>query len=265
MHRRRGGAHPAVAFVFHQTQRAGFRDREIDPADADFAGKELFAQHLSGDGVQFLDDLGVRCIGDFFVKQLGDLIAVFVDGGNDDVRGRFVFQLDDVFAEIGFQRLDAAFVQEMVEVHFLRHHRLALDDAGGVVALDDLQEDRVSVRRSFGPMHLNPVFGAFLFQPLQQFRQLAQRSLADGVAARAQLLEKFRIGKQRAAAQPQGVHGRPQIAAQLPVAQRLFEILGKIDRDLSHWVRSSKNSATCLAGIGLLRCFSAPPICIRQP
>jgi hypothetical protein len=35
MHRRRGGAHAAVAFVFDQAQRAGFGDGEVDAGQAD--------------------------------------------------------------------------------------------------------------------------------------------------------------------------------------------------------------------------------------
>ncbi len=136
------------------------------------------------------------------MKQPCDLVAVLVDGGDDDVRRCLVIQLDDVLAQIGFQRLDAAFFQEMIEVHFLRHHRLALDDAGGVVALDNPQANLVGFRWSLRPMHLNPVLSAFPLQLFQQVRQLAQGPPPDGVAARAQLLERLRVGKQGPAPQP---------------------------------------------------------------
>ena len=44
----------------------------------------------------------------------------------DDVRGRFVAKLDDVFAEIGFDRRDAVGFEIIVDADFLADHRLAL-------------------------------------------------------------------------------------------------------------------------------------------
>jgi hypothetical protein len=41
MHRRRGGAHAAVAFVLDQAQRAGFGDGEIDAGQADVGLQEF--------------------------------------------------------------------------------------------------------------------------------------------------------------------------------------------------------------------------------
>ena len=104
------------------------------------------------------------------------------------------------------------------------------------MALNDLQTNLVGFGWCFGPMHLNAVFGAVPFQLLQQLRQFAQRALTDGVAARSQLLEGVKVGKQIPAPLPQGIHGGAQVAAQLAVVQGLFEILGKIDHGLGHRV-----------------------------
>ena len=58
-----------------------------------------------------------------------DVVAREMDRGRDDVRGRLVAQLDDVFAEISLDRRDAGRLQRLVEADLLGDHRLALGDA----------------------------------------------------------------------------------------------------------------------------------------
>ena len=45
-------------------------------------------------------------------EGLRDVFFVEMEGGRDDVAGRFVAQLHDVFAEIGFDRHDAVGFEE---------------------------------------------------------------------------------------------------------------------------------------------------------
>ena len=43
-----------------------------------------------------------------------------MDGGHDDMGRGFVVELDDEFAQIGFQGLDAVFLQVGIEFHLIR-------------------------------------------------------------------------------------------------------------------------------------------------
>ena len=60
MHRRHGGGHAAVAFVFHQQQGACFGDREVDTGHANVSFKELLAQDAPADLDQLIDVFGVE-------------------------------------------------------------------------------------------------------------------------------------------------------------------------------------------------------------
>ena len=90
--------------------------------------------------------LSPECLGDLFLNQM--------DRRRDDMAGRLMPQLDDVFPEIGFYRDDAIRLEESVEPHFLGDHRLALRDELGLRRSADLQYHRAGLLRSARPMHL---------------------------------------------------------------------------------------------------------------
>ena len=48
--------------------------------------------------------------------------------GGDDVIRRFLGELNDVFAEIGFHHLDAVRFQTMIQVNLFGDHRFGFDD-----------------------------------------------------------------------------------------------------------------------------------------
>jgi hypothetical protein len=73
-------------------------------------------------------------------------------------------------------------------------------------------------------MHLNAVGRAFGFQLGQQFGQAAERASFDGLALGAQGFQFVRSGEDRPAFDPQSVHGRSEVAAQLTVGQGLVDI-----------------------------------------
>src|SRR5580700_6485287 len=75
--------------------------------------------------------LGPECLGDLFLNQM--------DRRCDDMAGRLVPQLDDVFAEIGLDRGDAVRLKGIVEPHLLGDHRLALSDELGAHRAADPQ------------------------------------------------------------------------------------------------------------------------------
>ena len=70
-----------------------------------------------------------------------DVVARDMDRRRDDVRGRLVAKLDDVFAEIGLDRLDAGGLERLVEADLLGDHRLAFGDALGAARLAEVEED----------------------------------------------------------------------------------------------------------------------------
>ena len=158
MHRRDRGGHPAVAFVFDQTQCAGFGDRKIHATDAHGGGFKFATQHFASDGGQRVNVFGVLHAWDFFGKEFGNLFFVFVDRRHDDMTRRFAINLDNVLAQVTLKRFDIVFGEVVIQMAFLRHHRFTLDHMLGVVALADLQNNLVRLRGSFGPMHLDPIF-----------------------------------------------------------------------------------------------------------
>ena len=70
-----------------------------------------------------------------------DLRLGEMHGGRDDVGRHLVAQLDDVFAEVGFDRRDAVAFKVVVEADFLRHHRLALGDGPRAEASAEVEND----------------------------------------------------------------------------------------------------------------------------
>ena len=59
------------------------------------------------------------------ISGLRPILAVEVEGRRDDVAGMFVAQLDDVFAEIGFDRGDTVRFQVIIDPDLLRDHGFA--------------------------------------------------------------------------------------------------------------------------------------------
>jgi hypothetical protein len=90
-----------------------------------------------------------------------DLVLVEVHRRRDDVARVLAPQLDDVLAEIGFDRRDAGLGHRLVERHLLAHHGLALGDRLGVQPAKDLQHEGPGLGRGRGIMHLAAGFGHF--------------------------------------------------------------------------------------------------------
>ena len=79
---------------------------------------------------------------------------VQMEGRRDDVARRLVAELDDVFAEIGFDRHDAVGFEKGIELDLLRHHGFALGDG---LRAGLAQDGEDGLARFFGvarPMHL---------------------------------------------------------------------------------------------------------------
>ena len=84
------------------------------------------------------------------MEQIADLMTGQVHGGEDQMIGGFVTELDNVFAEVGFNDLEAVLFQGVVEMDFLGGHALGLDDQPGLAVagqLNDVVARRGGVRR----------------------------------------------------------------------------------------------------------------------
>ena len=70
-----------------------------------------------------------------------DILRQKMDRRREDVRRRLAAQLNDIFAEVGFDRIDPCFLQRMVEADFLGDHRLAFGDALRPHRLAEVDDD----------------------------------------------------------------------------------------------------------------------------
>ena len=95
MHIHRRHTEAGVAFVRDEHQSTGFRRDEIRAGDDGLCLHVFFAQMIAramGNGLRVV----VVVVGDTFAQKcFGDVAAVFVDDGFDDVRGLIVIELDD--------------------------------------------------------------------------------------------------------------------------------------------------------------------------
>ena len=125
-----GDAHAAVAFGLDDADGAGFGDGEVGAADADLDAQEAVAEVVAGGGGEVF-----RCVGELrqvhrAAEDFGDLEAVLVERGDDDVRGLVVAHLHDHVGEIGLDGDDAGGFERDVHLDFVGGHGLDLDDFG---------------------------------------------------------------------------------------------------------------------------------------
>ena len=245
VHVRHGGAHAAIAFVFHQAQRAGFRHGKVHPGNPDIGLQIHAAQGIAAQLDQLVHVFGVRRGRDIVVKQRGDLRLGFVNRRHDDVAGLFARQLDDVLAHIAFHRLHAVRFQVVVQLGFFTDHRLALDRQLALPGGDQAMDDGVGFFRGFRPMHFYAIGGELGFQFFQQLRQLGQAALAHGFAQAAQRFQLVVVGKLRRALGHQEVHRPAKALAQVRVVHRIVAIGLEAARRVhgnrmrAHWAASS--------------------------
>ncbi len=147
----------AIALVGHDDRSAGFGHQEIRTGDADVGRQEFFAQHgarFAQQGLR-LREAAVGRESRVHAAEVGlDLCLGEMYRRRDDVRRQFVAKLDDVLAEIGLDRGDGVFRQEIVEADFLGHHRFALGHGLGVERAADVEDDRTRVGGRSGEMHV---------------------------------------------------------------------------------------------------------------
>ena len=115
--------------------RQDLRNGEVDPGDGCLRREKLGPEVLPGR----LGEVGrIACAGfgaQLLVKEDADFLLLKVNGRHDDVARRLAGQLYDPLAQIRIHDLDAALLQEGVQVAFFRQHRLALDHPRYLVLL----------------------------------------------------------------------------------------------------------------------------------
>ena len=122
-----GCDHASVAFVGDDADRTGFCNAKVDSAETDIGGEKNFAQYFAGGGGECGNVGGV---GDakLFVKEFRNLFFAKMRCRGDDVTGSFMPKLNDVFAEVSFDDLDAFFFKSMVEFDLFADHAFGFGD-----------------------------------------------------------------------------------------------------------------------------------------
>ena len=152
-------AEAGVAFVGHEDDAPAFGGEEVGAGDAGLGAEVFFPEEgagLAGEGFGVVAGLAVG--GDaFFPEGGGDLAAVLVDDGLDDVGGGVAVELDDEFAEVAFEAFDAVFFEEGIEVDFLGGHGLGLGEAGDPVVPEDAEDGLAGVLAGGGEVGVDAV------------------------------------------------------------------------------------------------------------
>jgi hypothetical protein len=122
------------------------------------------------------------------VHDLADILACQMHDRRDDVRRPVAPQLNDVFAQVGFDHFDAARLEGVVEMGFLGHHRFAFDCATRARTFGDRANDPVGLVGGLGPMDLRAVGDQARFELFEIIRERSNgvelggaRSIAPGV------------------------------------------------------------------------------------
>ena len=103
---------------------------KLTPVSPACAARNFWRRWPRAASVRYLGSEAPFVGSEFLMEELADVLLLEVNGGEDDVAGRFVAELHDAFAEIGVRHLDAARLQVRIEVALLGQHRLGLHQAG---------------------------------------------------------------------------------------------------------------------------------------
>src|SRR5215470_11040738 len=213
----------AVALVGYDNARAGLGDEEIGSGDPDISGEKLRSQHRA----RFVAHLarlverpsgiertmfGAECFGDLFFDQ--------VDCRRNDMTWGFLAQLNDVFAEVGFNRGNAVRLEVFVEPHLLGDHRLALGDRLGAGRTADLQNSSARLFRRARPMNLTARGFYFTFVILQIEVEMLDRMVLDRSADFTKSLELGQALDREAPAQRKASARKSQCPLQILVGKR---------------------------------------------
>ena len=228
MHTRQGGHHAGIALVGHGGHGPVFGHGEVAAADAHVRRDELAAQLHAGHLDQLLD-VGVLLFARGLGEVVGHLVTRKMDGGHDHVRGAFMAQLDDPFAQVRLVHNQAFGLQRGIELDFLGGHGFGFDHPLDVVFLGDAGDDLIGFLGRGRAMHVHAALFRLLLELLVEFLHvlagvvLGFGYLGDEAALVHFLEDGFAVG-------PVG-HGKGvQSAAQKIVLQGLIDLLAVIGK-----------------------------------
>ena len=144
----------AVAFVGDDERGAGFGHQEIRARDPRIRRLEMPAhdrtrlRHQRRAVVE-------HTVGVELTMRIAEVLLhlgpVQMERGRHDVARFFLAQLDDVFAEIGLDRREAALLEMSVQLDLFRHHGLALGDVARAALFEDRGDDARTLRPHRAP------------------------------------------------------------------------------------------------------------------
>ena len=195
----------AVALVGDDDRGAGLGDEEVGAGDADVglrgSARAARARASSSSAAGSLRSRSGRQLGVDAAEVRLDLLLGQVHRRRDDVARRLVAELDDVFAEVGLDRLDAVRLEMLVEADLLGDHRLALGHGPRADPAADAEDEVAGVRRRLGVVHLAAGFPHLLLVGLEVEVEMGERVVLDVAGAVAQRLEfRQRLDRLRALA-----------------------------------------------------------------
>lgn len=142
-----------VAFVCADDETAGFGDGKVNAGESCVGVAEALAKVIACGFGEVFGVRGALFSAEVFVEAFSDLFLADVDGGEDDVTGRFFAELDDAFAEVSVDDLDSVVFEERIEMAFFGEHGLAFHKSVHVVGLQDGEDDTIMFFGVGGPVN----------------------------------------------------------------------------------------------------------------
>ena len=144
-----------------------------------------------------------------------NLFLVDMHRRRNDVAWRLVAQLNDIFAQIGFDGFNTIAFQVLIDRDFLGDHRLALGDGFGIGALADIEDDIAGILGTCRPVDTAATVLNLGLIGLQIMIQMAEHMVFDVSRAVAQRFKFRQIGRSLGAFVDK---------AALNIAQRLLQV-----------------------------------------
>ena len=177
-----------IAFIGDNQHGAGFGHQKVAARDAHVGIEKNRSQYFARFAAQ-LGDIGFAWQLVFLGKQVGNLFLVFVHYRRDDMRGGFLCQLQDIFAQIGFHHLDAGPLQSIVQTAFFTDHGFGFGRRAHPMQRGNLGDDAVNVFTGFGPVYGGTACRGLLLEFQQPLLKIVQHAVAYGRSGGACFLQ----------------------------------------------------------------------------
>ncbi len=177
-HARRGDALPGIAFVLDDADLTGLGDEEIPAGHPKIRPAKFLPQILAGLHGQAFGIFVVRRF-EIFAEQLRDRRHILMNDRRDEMARPVLPDLNDEFAQVGFNYFESGVFHRVSQLDFLTGHRLALDASAAVARAGDFENDPPGVRTGGGEVDM-PAVGTHLRGKLFQIIiKMIERMLLD--------------------------------------------------------------------------------------